>query len=333
MIRFSSRFWKGSAIVLTGVFALAGGFVWFAAGQIIRPSRGELAEYTREWVEQPEAHGIQFTRAITQDGQLPYLVVEPDTAAGSAERGRMVREQLSAMGFTLKPYGEITGTLVLLHGRTGRKEAMLAIAERFCAAGFRCVIPDLPAHGESPRTMQTFGATEFEGEIARAVLAEASREHGFVPRPAGLFGMSMGGAFAVSAASRHPKDWDAIVLLSTFDSLPAVVRAKSRGLLGPLGSILCSPIQAVAHWRSGVDPAAILPVRWARDITAPVLMAHGTVDPLIDASRGRQLFAAVGSREKRWADVEGGTHDRVLTTPMPLYATMSAWFLQWLTPP
>lgn len=327
-----SRFRKCTSVVAGLLLLSAAAAIWMGAGQIVRPSRGEISACSGEWTAHPREHGIRFLRDITADERLPYLIVEPDAEAGPAARGRLVREQIESMGLATKPHGEIVGTLVLLHGRTGRKEAMPGIAERFCAAGFRCVIPDLPAHGESPIGFQTFGATEFEGGIARTVLAEASRKHGFAPRPAGLFGMSMGGAFAVSAAGRHPEDWSAVVLLSTFDSLPALVRAKSRSLAGPLGPILAPPMEAVARWRSGVDPSEIVPAEWARRISAPVLVAHGTVDPLIGPARGRALFEAAGSREKRWVEVAGGSHERVLTTPMPLYATMSAWFLRMTMP-
>jgi|GEM_PF-3411362 len=37
--------------------------------------------------------------------------------------------------------------MLILHGRSGMKEDYLAVAERYRAIGFRCLIPDLPGHG------------------------------------------------------------------------------------------------------------------------------------------------------------------------------------------
>jgi pimeloyl-ACP methyl ester carboxylesterase len=324
------RSWK----IMLGIMSLAAAalaaFIWFAAGQIVQPPRGYISEYHREWLLHPEAHGMRITRDAASGGEFPYLLVEPDSSTGPAARGSRVREQITALGLQPPPFGEVIGTLVLLHGRTGRKDAMLAIAERFCAAGFRCVIPDLPAQGESSITVQTFGARSFESALPSVVLMDAATKFDFAPAPAGVFGMSMGGAYAVSAASKHPEKWRALVLLSTFDSLPLVIRARARRLVGPF-SLLCVPlVERVAQRRSGVCPAEIVPAQWATAISAPTMVVHGTVDPLFPPELGKRLYEAIGSREKRWLEVEGGSHDRVLTTPMPLYATMSAWFLQWM---
>jgi pimeloyl-ACP methyl ester carboxylesterase len=333
--QMSVQFRRGLRVAIGVAIILllgTGWVVWFGAAQLVQPPRGQLTEYSGEWLLQPAAHGIGWSRHSAHGGELPYLIVEPDAAAGVGQRGRVVREQITAMGINVRPFGEVLGTLVLLHGRTGRKEAMLAIAERFCAAGFRCVIPDLPAQGDSPIRFQTFGASADEGELARAVLLDAGRQQGFSPQPAGLFGMSMGGAYAVSAASRHSDDWRALVLLSTFDSLPTVIGSKARDFFGPFAPVFVPPIKALARRRSGVDPSMIVPAEWAKRITTPTLLAHGTADPLFPSATGRRLFDAIGSREKTWLDVEGGSHDRVLTTSMPLYATMSAWFLKWVEP-
>ena len=70
-------------------------------------------------------------------------------ARGPTPRQRQLRAQLRTRGLALPVYGNVHGTLILLHARKGRKEDLLPVAERFAAAGFRCLIPDLPAHGES----------------------------------------------------------------------------------------------------------------------------------------------------------------------------------------
>jgi len=115
-----------------------------------------LQDYHRKILNDPQQFGI-FVREYEGPQKTPCLMVEPSAAPGEAKKGRAARELLARKGQTLRPWGEVRGTLILLHGRSGRKEDHLPIAERFCAAGFRCVIPDLPGHGDNPEKLATFG--------------------------------------------------------------------------------------------------------------------------------------------------------------------------------
>lgn len=76
----------------------------------------------------------------------------------------------------LPVYGNVRGILALLHGRKGRKEDLLPVAERFAGAGFRSVIPDLPAHAESSIATLKFATDRSESELAARVLEEARKD-------------------------------------------------------------------------------------------------------------------------------------------------------------
>jgi hypothetical protein len=167
MIRFRAR-----TVVLRVFAVIAMGIavtIWMAASELIAPERRSLQEYHREWLEHAAAHGLVIKRFDTAAARTPCLLVEPDAVAGPAERGRRLRDQLGELGHKLAPYGAVKGTLVLLHGRKGRKEDLLPVAERFCAAGFRCIMPDLPAHGENPIATVRFGTAEDEARRAETV--------------------------------------------------------------------------------------------------------------------------------------------------------------------
>ena len=101
--------------------------------------------------------------------------------------------------------------MVLVHGRTGRKEDYLLIAERLSAVGFRCLLPDMPAHGEHPGIHATFGIRE--ADIPARALKESAELLKFNPVPAGLMGMSMGGAVSMHAAAEPDQPWKALVIL------------------------------------------------------------------------------------------------------------------------
>lgn len=301
-----------------------------ASSELVSPARRSLQAYHREWLDHPAAHGILIEKFTALDDRVPCLLVLPDTSAGLSPRAEKIRRQLEERGVKLRPFGETFGNLILLPGRNGNKEDLLPVAERFCAVGFRCILPDLPSHGESPEKICTFGASEFDATVPAGVLDAASRRFQFPRGPAGLWGMSMGGAYLARAASLPDSEWRALVVVCSFDSLNAVLERKLAAYTGPVTPAFTAAIRRACVLRGGVDPATVRPVQWAASVSAPLLMAHGTDDELIPESFGRRLFDAYGSAEKRWVSVGGGTHDRVLVTDLPLYATMAEWFLEYL---
>ncbi|MDB2347476.1 alpha/beta hydrolase [Verrucomicrobiales bacterium] len=100
-------------------------------------------------------------------------------------------------------YGHALNTLILIQGRNGRKESLLRVAEQFTAIGFRCLIPDLPAHGESPIAHVAHGASSMEKALPSKMITNARQTLGWpsADAPIGLWGMSMGGAMATAAAA------------------------------------------------------------------------------------------------------------------------------------
>lgn len=316
-------------MLLIGVLGGAGGiFIQLAIRELVAPPRRELQAYHAEWLDHPGSHGITIHRVACRDGRVPCLIAAPDPQAGCAERGKIIREQLAGEGILLPDFGTVSGNLVLLHGRHGRKEDLLPIAERFCAVGFRCFLPDLPAHGESPLRTVTFGSTEFDRALPGAVLQEGSRAVGGAELPAALWGMSMGGAYATSTASLEPGKWRSLVIVSSFDSLDGLIGEQAAKRFGPVGPLLATAVRGIARQRYQLDPTVVRPDLRAREVSIPVLVVHGTADPLIEMTRGRLLFESFASSEKKWIEVEDGTHDNVLVTPMPLYATMAAWMIR-----
>lgn len=219
-------------------------------------------------------------QSFTCSDGTPALVCEPEPQGMLGKRGQIVRDQLTRKGIALLPPGQVTGNIVLVHGRRGRKEDYLLIAERFCAVGFRCILPDLPAHGDHPGTTACYGARE--AGIPDMVLREASAKFGFAPAPAGIMGISMGGAVSIRSVAAYQTPWRAAVFLSTFDTLEHVINHQASGHAGHwLGAIW----QAVTGWWfehktglpvSAADSASLVPT-----LKCPVLLAHGTADRVI----------------------------------------------------
>lgn len=296
------------------------GFLWVAAGEIASPERRELELYHREYLEKPGDRGLAIDRYDLIDGEVPTLVVRPDPESGVSKRGTILRGQLEKRGFQTRVYGEVEKLVVLLHGRNGRKEDLLPAAERFCAVGFLCVIPDLPAHGESKLSTVGYGAREFEQELAAGVADEVERVMGIEKLPRVLWGMSMGGSFAIHAAAKDSEMWERMVIVSSFDTLGGVIDDSWAGGFRGL-------VDWMIEMRGGLVVVEVKPVDLLKELKVPSLFVHGDADDLINLKRGEALFRASGG-EKRFLTVEGGTHSNVLVTEAPVYAAMAEWLLE-----
>lgn len=300
---------------------------WIASGTLMHPERRALQDYQLGWVRNPASLGMTVHTARCSNGKVPCLFTAPDGLAGPKARGKALRRQLENMNIPLSTYGETQGILVLLHGRRGRKEDLLPIAERFAAAGFKCVIPDLPAHGDSLIDKANFAMVPIERGIAENVLKDARAYFGENQAPAGIWGISMGGAFALRAASNSPHIWKAVVIVASFDSLEGVVLDKLAFLPQPLPALLGTSLEWMLRVRGGFELKKVQPKDWANNVTSPVLVVHGDRDQVIKLKRGKRLFDSLHSKEKAWLVVRGANHRNVLVIPTPLNARMGEWFI------
>lgn len=299
----------------------------WAGLEIASPARRGLQDYHREFLSQPTLHGVEV-KAFALDDGTPCLLCVPDALGALGERGVRVRSELEMRGLKLAEPGRILGTVVLVHGRRGRKEDYLLIAERLCAVGFRCLLFDLPGHGEHPGAVSGYGM--LEAELPRRVLGEAAERFDFDPQPAGLFGISMGGSVAMHAAALPETPWRALVVIASFDAFSPVVEHQGRRWFGEW----CGPLWGwlsggVYEMRTGVPMAEIQPAVKAASLAVPVLIAHGSVDRVVPVESGRRLFEALPVRlEKRWIEIPDADHDNVLITAFPVYAEVAEWMLR-----
>jgi pimeloyl-ACP methyl ester carboxylesterase len=309
------------------LIAAAIGSVFYAVKQISSPARRPLMDYHREILDAPADHGMEIQSFILGEGGFtPVIVCTPDASGKTGRRGIILREQLASRGVSLKPPGEIIGNLVLLHGRIGRKEDWLPVAERFCAVGFRCILPDLPGHGESDIPYTTYGV--LNGDIPRLSLQAAAEAYHFDPMPAAIVGRSMGGSFATHSASLPHADWNAIAIVCSFDDFQPVIQSEASRYVTPLlAPAWTSAIDYLYERKTHVSLSAIHPSKKAADITIPALVAHGTKDPTIPLASGRKLFEAFASTDKRFIEIPGADHDNVFITDYPIYADIAEWML------
>ncbi len=298
--RWPRRLFQGLVILL--LLAL-GGFGWVGSSHLLSPPRRALQDYHREILSDPDRFGLAV-EAWTAPGDTPALIVRASSRPGTATKSRELRRRLAHA----PPWRSAVGTVVLLHGHQGRKEDHLPICERFCAAGFRCILIDLPGHGDHPSRFATFGHRE-AGLLAE-IRASVDDGHPFF-----LFGVSQGGAVALQAAARDPGLWDGVISAAAFASLGEIVTDSARQLhpvLRPAAPLVAASVEAFTFLRAGFLPSAIRPADAIRSLDRPVLLIHGDGDRYIPLDHARRLHAALPGTAKALRIIPGAGHGRVL---------------------
>lgn len=188
---------------------------------------------------------------------------------------------------------------VFCHGNTGNLTISADIIPHLLNAGFNVLFFDYRGFGRSS------GTASLRGVISDGVTA--SRFHDKIrPKdiPSVLYGFSLGGAIAAQVIRRHP--FDALILQSTFTSLPEITRYLFPRL--PL------------HLLSGniFDTVGVI-----KRLQVPLLIMHGTNDEVCPSTMANEIFEACPA-PKRIHTVEGGLHkDLYLRDPDSLIWAIS----------
>lgn len=290
---------------------------WLAKG-LSSPPRRAIQDYHKGWLNSPLEHAVSIGHRVSPCGRIPYLVVEPDGSELS-NRGQILREQLQKRGVDLLPFGELSRNVVIFHGRKGNKEDLLPIAERYAAVGYRCILPDLPAHGACEIERSYFGSNKDNRD---AIYDLIMAEEDFIAsgkRPV-VWGMSMGGSFAAQLVGAYPNNFSKVIIINSFDCLENVVSHKAQKLVSVAGGNLTRLVKLCSTHLFGFDLSKADSVYALESFSSPVFIAHGVDDELIPIELGRTLYESVSSSNKQWVEVSNAHHNNVLVTEHQLFA-------------
>jgi len=182
--------------------------------------------------------------------------------------------------------------LLYLHGSFRNLFQNLPKIDALRQAGFAIVAVDYRGWGRSTPIVPTEQTIHADARLAWQELQRRQPD----PRLRVIYGHSLGGAVAVELASAlaYRADYAALILESTFTSLPEV--SAAAGFWGRIGADLTT-LSFDARSKIGL-------------VDAPILMLHGERDRTVPAELGRQLrdAAPAGSR---WVEIPGGSHSRL----------------------
>lgn len=339
--RIPHHFFMGGVLfVVLAALLLASVVIWAGSSYLIQPTRRPLEARHRELLASPQEFGLALESDLIRadDGvELHALLATRSSTPGAATRTRAMEARLRAKGHL--PSSLPRGTIVLLHGRGGIKENMLWVAQRFVAADFRCIVYDARAHGQSGGRHCTFGEKEV-GDLASILRHYESSfaERGETLGPIGAFGNSLGAAVVLqsldSPTDRIPTI-DASVAVAPFATLsPIVVAAARKKIHRHLPESLILASMRVGGWRAGFDPLAIKPVSGVKRSSAPLFLAHGSLDGVIPVDHSHHLRIHSQASPLVWREIAEGFHSNVLAEGGDdLYEQMTLFFLEHLRSP
>jgi hypothetical protein len=177
-------------------------------------------------------------------------------------------------------------TLLYFHGNAAPLLNRLPRIERFSAAGYGILMPAYRGYSGS-------GGSASEASLVEdAVTAfDALRESGVNTDDIVLYGESLGTGVAIQLAGR--RDVAGIVLDAPYTSLPDVAQLAYPFV--PVRPFMTEHFNSREH---------------IQKLDVPVLMLHGTEDPVIPISLGRELFSAA-NEPKRFVAIEGAAHSNI----------------------
>lgn len=202
------------------------------------------------------------------------------------------------------PDGTPRGTIVFFHGNAENVRTHLAALLWLARAGYQIVAFDYRGYGLSSGEPGIPGVNE----DGIAVLDAVFRMDGVDPAAVAVLGQSLGGAIAVYAVARSPhKDAvKALIVDSAFAGYRRIVREKLQQFF------LTWPFAVPASWT--VDDK-YSPERVIGTISpVPVVIIHGTSDPVVPFADGEELYRRAGEPKGFWA-VEGAGHVGGLSRP------------------
>lgn len=300
---------------IAAVLVIAGllGFLWISSSFLLTPNRHALEPRHHAMLGDPADYGLALEpfRVTAADGiGLAAMLVTRADRPGKSEKSRRMA---ALLGLPFDgPAPAPRGTVFLLHGRSGKKEDMLAIAERFVAAGYRCLVYDARCHGGSDGENCTFGHAEkgdFRSILDHTLARLAAR--GEDPGQLCAVGISLGASVILQSLPDEPR-LGAVVAVAPFATLPDVVNHSARrNIHRHIPLWLIAGTMRTGGLRAGFDPFQVSPLRGVAQSTRPIFFVHGELDAVIPVEHTRRLHAAAkGPKQLRL--VPDGTHGNVL---------------------
>jgi uncharacterized protein len=219
-------------------------------------------------------------------------------------------------------HGSGTPLVILFHGYSAEKTALIPEAKAFLDLGASVLLVDFRGSGGSSESYTTIGVREADDVAAVVRYAQQHLGHSSVT----LFGQSMGAVAILRAVDQCGISPDAVIVEAVFDTMLNTVRNRFNALRVPsFPSAQLLVLWGGRQW--GFNGFGHNPVNYARAVRCPALFMHGTDDPRATLAEGRRVFDAFhGSKEFKTFDRTG--HESYISTHAMEWRTTVAEFMR-----
>lgn len=220
----------------------------------------------------------------------------------------------------------LRSTVVLyLNGRAGNKSSMGYLRRVQALRQLGCSVLMIDYRGFGPSTPGW--PDDWPSEVTLYEDAEAAWQYLVTDRKVNpknivIYGESMGGAVAIDLASRHPEA-GGLIAQSTFTTMAEAVSQSAKA-------------SWISQWVNWVPVDGILnqefrSIHKIKSIQLPLLLIHGTADPVVPHTMSEALFAAA-PEPKQLQLVPGGSHSIIYRPGPDSYVAAIDRFLTSLPP-
>jgi fermentation-respiration switch protein FrsA (DUF1100 family) len=265
-------------------------YVLPASGLLMGGAFG-VAAYTAHLINGPRKRTFLDDFSFSPlEVQVPHESIEFQTEDGLTLRGWWL------------PRDESDRVVVGCTGHRGAKHELLGIGAALWRADNNVLLFDFRGCCDSDMSAGSLAHLEVRDGRAAVEFALQRKPNAGV----GMIGYSMGAAVAIFVAASTPSV-AAIVSDSSFASASDVIAHayRRRGL--PVQPFL-GFTNVVNRWRYGYALSAVRPVDVVSQIAPrPLLLIHGSADPIVPVEQARQLYDAARGHKELWI-VEDGRH-------------------------
>lgn len=238
----------------------------------------------------------------------------------------VTEDELQLQGWFIPATSPANGnTLILVHGLSSNRGAMLDRAVFLAAHGYQTLLFDLRNHGESEGTVTTVGYLEGQDVLAAAAYLRSRSD--VDPARIVVWGHSLG-AVAVMNAAAADSALQAVIAESGFPNLePEVTTPIVRALTGRNPTPSTGWVLWFMERETGVPLGQLdLYVALEKIAPRPILFVHGIDDSVVPVESSERMFAAA-SEPKALFLIPGANHSNLLEPDPAAYEERLLTFL------
>jgi hypothetical protein len=258
---------------------------------------GILAEMQLHPPRRPVRHRAEVARVV----HAVYGAELQDVSVASADG-------ITLQGWFIRPGHDNGSAVILLHGVSDNREGIAGYARPFLEQGYRVLLPDARAHGDSEGDLATYGIRESD-DIHRWVswLEQAQ------PRCVYGFGESMGAALLLQSLKEEAR-FCAVVVESPFSRFQPVAYERAASYLRMpawFGPTVLRPVVDFALFytrhKYGIDFREANPADGVARTQTPMLLIGDELDINILPHHVEDLLSVNPQRAQMWM-VKGASH-------------------------